>query len=213
MAREHLGPLLPGLGHAPLHRLDSVPSYIEPAFAERYGVRDRLDPTPAGGSEQWFAQRTSRDMQTVPSWIDRWPFGDDVEVRYPFLHRPLVEASLRMPVRMRIRPQGRKWVLREAMRGLLPEEVRTRSTKGTIDARILWSLQRERGRVDELLRDPILAQIGVIKPEALRSAVDAARRGLETNLAFLMSALSLETWLAVRAGRWTSAAQSAQSAA
>jgi asparagine synthase (glutamine-hydrolysing) len=213
MAREHLGPLMPGLGGARLQPLDDVPSYMDPAFAARHGVRERLAATPERGIGQWFATRTSRDLLTVPSWIDRWPFGDDVEVRYPFLHRPLVEASLRLPVRMRVRPEGRKWVLREAMRGLLPEEVRTRSTKSTIDARILWSLQRERSRVDELLRDPILAQLGAVRPEALRDAVDAARRGLKTNLAFLMSALSLETWLAVRAGRWTAAAQAAQSAA
>jgi asparagine synthase (glutamine-hydrolysing) len=213
MAREHLGPLVPGLGAPRTGSLDDVPAYVDPAFAARYGVRERIDVTPGRGVAQWFSKRTSRDLLTIPSWIDRWPFGEDVEVRYPFLHRPLVEASLRLPVRMRVRPEGRKWVLREAMRGLLPEEVRTRSTKGTIDARILWSLQRERVRIDELLRDPILAQLGAVRPEALRDAVDSARRGLKVNLAFLMSALSLETWLAVRAGRWAPAAHSAQSAA
>jgi asparagine synthase (glutamine-hydrolysing) len=172
LAREHLGPLVPGVGRKRIDPLDDVPPWVEPAFAARHGVRGLLDngiDAPAG---RLFDGRTARDLQTVPSGIERWPFGEDVEVRYPVLHRPLVEAALRLPVRMRFRPQGRKWVLREAMRGILPEEVRTRVGKGTIDG-----------------------------------------RGLPTNLAFLMSALSLETWLTVRSGRWAAAARTAQTAA
>jgi asparagine synthase (glutamine-hydrolysing) len=213
MARDHLGPLVPGLGRRRLHPLDDVPAWVEPAFADRHAVRDRLDDHIDAPAGRLFPGRTARDLRSLPSWIERWPYGEDVEVRYPFLHRPLVEASLRLPVRMRLRPQGRKWVLREAMRGLLPEDVRTRVGKGTIDARILWSMQRERHRLDELLRDPILGQLGCIDPARLRSAVDSARRGVQTNLAFLMCALSLETWLAVRSGRWTAVAHAAQSAA
>jgi hypothetical protein len=64
-----------------------------------------------------------------------------------------------------------------------------------------------------MLRDPILAQLGCVDPVALRSSVDRARRGIPTNLVHLMSALSLETWLTVRAGRWTADARAAQSAA
>jgi asparagine synthase (glutamine-hydrolysing) len=213
LARQHLGPLVPGLGGRRVDPLDDVPPWVEPAFAARHGLGGLLDDRVAAPAGRLFPGHTARALQTVPSWIERWPFGEDVEVRYPFLHRPLVEASLRLPVRMRLRPQGRKWVLRQAMRGLLPEEVRTRVGKGTIDARILWSLQREKHRIDELLRDPILGQLGCVRPAELRNAVDAARRGIPTNLAFLMSALSLETWLAVRAGRWTAVAHTAQTAA
>jgi hypothetical protein len=93
-------------------------------------------------------------------------------------------------------------VLREAMRDVLPEPIRRRAGKGGMDARILWSLDRERARVDALLRDPILAELGCIEPRWLRDAVDAARTGIVTNLGTLMFALSLETWLSARAGRW-----------
>jgi asparagine synthase (glutamine-hydrolysing) len=152
-----------------------------------------------------FARMITSRVNSMPAWIERWPYGADIEMRYPFLYRPLVEASLRLPARQRVRPNASKWILREAARDALPEQVRTRSTKGGIDARILWSLNREKPRLDALLRDPILAQLGCIDPVALRRAVDDARRGVAGNNVHLFSALSLETWLSVRSGAWESA--------
>jgi asparagine synthase (glutamine-hydrolysing) len=149
-----------------------------------------------------FAARIAAEVASLPAWYERWPFGDDVEMRYPFLYRPLVEMSLALPATQRVRPHARKWILRQAARDILPERVRTRSTKGGIDARILWSLQREQSRIDTLLRDPILAQLGCIDPEPLRRAVDQARRGVPVHNVHLFSALALESWLAVRAGTW-----------
>ncbi|MGH7447835.1 MAG: asparagine synthase-related protein, partial [Longimicrobiales bacterium] len=148
-----------------------------------------------------------------PAWIERWPYGREIEMRYPYLYRPLVEASLRLPAKQRVRPNAHKWILRQAMRDVLPENVRMRSTKGGIDARILWSLQREKPRLDALLRDPILAQLGCIDAAALRHAVDQARRGIPVNNVQLFTALALETWLSVRNDAWAAAPAMAFSAA
>jgi asparagine synthase (glutamine-hydrolysing) len=119
-----------------------------------------------------FASMVVAGLQTLPSWLVDGQFGSDIELRHPFLYRPLVEWSLQLPPQHRIRPHARKWILRESLRDVLPEIVRTRSTKGGIDARILWSLQHERARVDALLRDPILAQLGCVDAARLRRAVD-----------------------------------------
>jgi asparagine synthetase B (glutamine-hydrolysing) len=148
----------------------------------------------------------------MPAWFERWPYGADIEMRYPFLYRPLVEASLMLPAKQRVRPHASKWILREATRDVLPERVRTRSTKGGIDARILWSLNREKPRLDALLRDPILAQLGCVDASELRRAVDDARRGVAVNNVHLFTALSLETWLSVRNSSWASAQDLTQAA-
>jgi asparagine synthase (glutamine-hydrolysing) len=159
-----------------------------------------------------FAHSINFAMDTLPTWLERFP-GDETEVRYPFLDRPLVEWSLRLPVKQRIRPQQHKWILRQATRDVLPESVRTRTTKGGIDARIMWSLHREKARIDSLLKDPILAQLGCIEPELLRREVEQARRGVPVHNVHLFSALALETWLAVRHGCWASQSKHAATAA
>jgi asparagine synthase (glutamine-hydrolysing) len=175
------------------------PSWLTSSLHRAGAVADR------GHGACRFARTITSRMNSMPAWIERWPDGADIEMRYPFLYRPLVEASLQLPARQRVRPNASKWILREAARDVLPEQVRTRSTKGGIDARILWSLNREKPRLDALLRDPILAQLGCIDPVALRRAVDDARRGIAGNNVHLFSALSLETWLSVRSGAWKTA--------
>jgi asparagine synthetase B (glutamine-hydrolysing) len=160
-----------------------------------------------------FARKITASLNTMPAWFERWPYGHEVEMRYPFLYRPLVEASLRLPARQRVRPNARKWILRQATKDVLPERVRARATKGGIDARILWSLQREKPRLDAMLRDPILAQLGCIDAALLRTAVDEARRGIPMNNVHLFSALALETWLSVRNGAMSRAPELTVSAA
>lgn len=214
MARQHLvDPLFRGRRGAAAD--GDLPPWIDPRFARAMNLGDRLPRArmaadPAGTR---FARQVARDVGSLAAWIDRWPYGEDVEVRYPFLYRPLVEAALQLPPNARVRPATHKWVLREATRDVLPEEVRTRNSKGTIDARILWSLERERARLDALLGDPMLAQLGYIRTDELRAGVDRARRGVRTNNAHLMLALSLETWLSVRSGRWAVQTHAAPSAA
>ena len=173
------------------------PSRVTQDFARLYDFMVRPP------RRRMFAHYTARELRTLPSWVNRDGFEDGMEVRYPFLSRPLVEFALQLPVHLRVQPFARKHVLREAMRGVLPEPIRTRQSKGGIDARILWSLQHENHTLQALLREPILADLGVIEPEHLRTAVDEARCGVKHNLLMLLSALSLETWLAVRDGRTT----------
>jgi asparagine synthase (glutamine-hydrolysing) len=193
--RYMLDPFLPGQAGAA-----ETPPWLAAPFAARLRSTgmDRTGSSPYATGR--FAGRLAAGLEALPSWLERWPWGGDVELRYPFLYRPLVEWSLALPVRQRVRPHARKWVLRQAMRNVLPDAVRTRSTKGGIDARILWSLRRERPRLDAMLRDPVLAQLGCVDGDALRAAVDRAVRGQRVNHVQLFSALSLETWLAARAG-------------
>ena len=216
MAGEYLvTPFLPAARASDPTDADRVPAWIDPSFARQHDVPHLLFGARIAAAKPGarFQARTLADLETVPVWVHGWPFDGAVDIRYPFLHRPLVEAALAMPATLRIRPGTHKWILREAMRGTLPERVRTRATKGSIDARIIWSLQYERVAIDRMLRDPILAQLGCVQAHALREAVDRARRGLPVHLVHLMSVLSLETWLAVRTGRWVGGAREAQSAA
>src|SRR5690606_5708322 len=141
------------------------------------------------------------NLNALQGWFERWPWGEDVELRYPFLHRPLVEAALAMPVSARIKPGMQKWVLRAAMADRLPPAVRTRRTKGGIDSRILWAFEHEQACIEDLLRDSALESINAVDVDALRNDVDSARRGTSRNNVYLMSALALETWMSVRAGR------------
>jgi asparagine synthetase B (glutamine-hydrolysing) len=192
-----------------------VPPWIAADFARHQALQDRLPVMwgLAAKPGEKFHREVAAEEDSHPVWIDREPFNDGLEMRYPFLYRPLVEFALRLPPEMRVQPGARKWLLREAMREELPETIRTRVGKGGIDARILGSFDREGARLARLLRNPILADLGCIDAVALRQAVERARNGIVSNLVTLVQALSLETWLAVRAGAWAAQEGAAQTAA
>jgi asparagine synthase (glutamine-hydrolysing) len=215
LGRRHLvRPFLPAALRA-TGRAFRPPAWVRGDFAKGHCLERRVPYSDAylGRPGGRVKQQTLRNLTALQAWADRWPWGQDVELRYPFLHRPLVEAVLAMPVDKRIRPGEQKWVLRQAMKQTLPADIGTRKSKGGIDTRILWSLQHEAPLVDQLLRAPALAELGIVDAGALRRAVDTARQGIVRNNVYLMSALALETWLTVRAGRPLAARQAAQSAA
>jgi asparagine synthase (glutamine-hydrolysing) len=184
---------------------EQLPAWLDRHFVRRMELARRLPMVrqlapPRGRS--FFAHQVAAELEGLPGFLERGPFEEGIEMRYPFLHRPLVEHSLRLPPSLRIRPAAGKHVLREAMRGILPEQIRTRKGKGGIDARLLWAFNRERARLDWLLRDPEIARRGWVRADALRAATGRARQGEVESLPFLLCSLSLETWLSVRAGRW-----------
>jgi len=82
-------------------------------------------------------------------WEDRNSMAWSVESRVPFLDYKLIELVFSMPDSLKIRGPVTKFVLRESMKGILPEKVRTRMDKvGFATPTDLW--------MNELLKDQIM---------------------------------------------------------
>ena len=67
----------------------------------------------------------------------------DVEVRAPFLDRRLVELAFALPEDQRWRNDQPKYILRRAMRTLLPDMIRTRATKADFSHVFAQALQAD----------------------------------------------------------------------
>ena len=178
--------------------------WLDPRFVRELGLVDRaagLDQAPRGRGVygDWLAG----ELGTIDLSLERGVFDEGLEVRYPFLHRPLVEFALALPVSLKVRPGRQKWILREALKDVLPPKVRDRPGKGGIDARVVWSLSKERAVVDRLVADSRLAELGCLDRGRLMKGLDAARAGAVWSVSPLFITLALETWLAVRSGRWS----------
>ncbi len=175
-----------------------APPWLRPHLAG--STAESVPPPPRGPGA--FARQVAREVASAEGFLERGLFEEGLELRYPFLHRPLVEFGLRLPASLRVRPHCQKWILRQALGDLLPAEVRERTGKGGIGSRIVWSLEREGRLLRRLIADSHLAELGVIDREALASAYDQARKGLVPGVVGLFFTLSLETWLAIRSGWW-----------
>ena len=191
-------------------RTGSIPPWIPRPAARRMSLTARglHDQVYRGRLGCKYTDAVVATVAAIPSAMPSGPLDASLERRHPYLHRPLVELALRLPPSMCVRPHARKWILREAMRGIVPEHVRTRVGKGALDGLNLWQLTHDRGRLDPLLRDPILAQLGCLDVRRFRTILDEVRSGRQGYDGWrdrISSTLEVELWLRLRSGRWAAA--------
>ena len=75
---------------------------------------------------------------------DQMSMATSIESRVPFLDHKLVEFTARMPDTMKLRGGTTKYVLRESMKGVLPEKILSRSKMGFPGADwqlVSWAIQ------------------------------------------------------------------------
>jgi asparagine synthase (glutamine-hydrolysing) len=195
--------LRPLFGHgAPKPEL--WPGWVRPDFARRFPVHERhpgaWDIPPRLGRS--FVTNLANNTSLIEHSMFRGVIGDTFDVRCPFLYRPLVEFCLQLPPAILARPRDQKWILRQAMTGVIPGEVRQRRTKGFIDRRTQRSFIDKRDRLNDLLSRSVLAELECIDAHAARDALANIKNSRMADNARLRHALTLEAWLTVRSGRW-----------
>jgi asparagine synthase (glutamine-hydrolysing) len=185
-------------------RSTKPPAWLPEAFVERFNVGRRLTGLRrlSGPSGKKFAGAVQHELSIAKRLAMRTTIDGNVEFRYPFLYRPLVEFALTLPPEMLAKPGITKWILRQSMRGILPDSVRQRTGKGAIGARVVWALNQERSIIRQLLRESILVQLGCVDYERLRRVLRLARRGEAPGIVSIIAVITLEFWLNVRSGLW-----------
>lgn len=185
-------------------RKTPAPNWLRPQFTREFGFEDHaierrlVSPSPGRVCQSLLGHLFLIQGCGLPGWRILGP----VDVRHPLLHRPLVEFCLRLPHRLRTHPVLFKPLLRIAMKGIVPDKVLVRRTKGSgMMPRISWALGAERERIKSLLSNSVLADLGCLEPNRLLSAVDMAASGKPVQARYPYLALSLESWLAVRSGK------------
>jgi len=135
---------------------------------------------------------------------DRCELAHSVEGRTPFLDHHLFEAARRIPDDMKVRDGTSKYVLREAFKDDVTEEI-YRRRKWPFAAPPLWLKKGKHARLDALLDEHLSSEAirrsGMFSPTAIRLVRAAARltffdgrlkRGLNALLIFVLSAQILE---------------------
>ena len=138
---------------------------------------------------------TAQNLPALLHYEDRSSMAFSIEARVPFLDEELVEFVFALPGEYLLRDGETKWVLRQALRGLLPEAVRTRQDKlGFATPGGDWLRGPLRPLVDEILASSTLAQRGFVAPEKLRARWERHKAGLIDDHLVLWRCLHLELW-------------------
>ena len=133
------------------------------------------------------------------TYNDKMSMASSVEVRVPFLDRELAEF-----VAWNVRPEWKlkgkwrpvtKYIFREAMRSMLPEEVLQQPKAGFAAPVDYWLAHDLRPMVDDLLSENQVQKRKLFRPEVVRRYVDEHRRGAEDWSMQIWQFLTLEIWM------------------
>jgi asparagine synthase (glutamine-hydrolysing) len=124
---------------------------------------------------------------------DQMSMAASIESRVPFLDHPLVEWTARLPERLKLRGGTTKYILREAMRDVLPPEILTRGKMGFPVPIGAWFRGQFRGIIDELVLSPRALERGLFDAATIRSLVSRHAAG-EDHAERLWALVNLEIW-------------------
>jgi asparagine synthase (glutamine-hydrolysing) len=133
---------------------------------------------------------------------DRNSMAHGVEVRVPFLDHHLASYALALPIDWRIRGKWNKYALRQALRGKIPEIVRTRQDK------MGFPVPQGRWLANELfepLRDVLgsrpARERGLYRTDNLLRELDRNRGSVVQEHGVMFRAANVELWLSMLAAR------------
>jgi asparagine synthase (glutamine-hydrolysing) len=203
-ARYALNNILPEWLRQPLRRLIKQ-SFANPVWLDmdRLGAEPR-DPYLASGSARSHSVRvmsltqlTAASLPMLLHWEDRDSMAHSIEARVPFLDYRLVEFVLGLPDEYKIADGMTKRVLREGMRGVLPERVRTRIDKmGFVTPEETWLREDSPDRFRTALAESVELSGGIISPRVLE-LLERVISGREPFSFLIWRCISFGRWLKV----------------
>lgn len=143
--RLQVGKILRSMGLLQVYVFDNTSHVLKPAIDKPDFIRTPID-------ESLFNQFFFNPLPAILQQYDRCSMAHGIECRMPFMDYRIVEFIFSLPAQSKIGKGYTKLVLREAMRGILPDFIRLNRTKIGFNAPIVdWF----RGG----LKDWILAQM------------------------------------------------------
>lgn len=125
---------------------------------------------------------------------DQMSMAASIESRVPFLDHKLVEFSVVLPERMKLRGATTKYILRESMKGLLPEAILSRPKMGFPVPIGSWFREGFRHVIDEYVLSERAANRGIFEPAFVRSLVKRHQEGGEDHSERLWALVNFEIW-------------------
>ena len=166
-----------------------------------------------GGIDPYAGVRAALEQTDADSLLDRLLYADiktylhellmkqdqmsmatSVESRVPFLDHKLVEFTCSLPERLKLRGGTTKYILRESMKGVLPEAILSRSKMGFPVPIAAWFRGAYRSIIDEYVLSERAMSRGLFNGEFVRDLVHRHQSGAENHEERLWALVNFEIW-------------------
>ena len=146
----------------------------------------------------WISALQYRDLNTylpldILTKVDRMTMAHSIEARPPLLDHHLVEFAATVPAHLRLRAGTTKYLLKRAMRGLLPHDIIDRPKQGFAVPLARWFRGRLAGFAREVLLSDTTRQRRYLNTEYLERLLSQHEHGRNLDLQ-LWTTMSFELW-------------------
>ena len=125
---------------------------------------------------------------------DQMSMAASIESRVPFLDHHLVEFAAALPARMKLRGFTTKWILRQAVKDVLPQEILTRRKMGFPVPFATWMKGPSQQIARDVLLDSRSRERGIIDAGAVERLLQTHASGEADGGDAIWSLLNLELW-------------------
>lgn len=158
---------------------------------ERAGCTDELD-------QVLYADMKLYLDTDILAKVDRASMANSLEARVPFLNTVMLELAAEMPLELKLRGFTRKYLLRRAVKGVLPDDIVNRPKKGFNIPVAKWFRGALRGLLLEVLaRDHGVFEMATVE-RLVREHLDGVRDNRKQLWTLLVFQLWCDRWLAAR---------------
>lgn len=129
------------------------------------------------------------------AYTDKLSMACSLEARVPLLDNELVDFMMRVPPELKIKGTTQKYLLRKAVRGMVPDGVIKRRKAGFGLPVRSWIRNELREMVGDLLSERRIRERGLFDSKEVASILDANERGERDYTLPIWALLTLELWL------------------
>jgi asparagine synthase (glutamine-hydrolysing) len=183
-----------------LFRHDQIQKLFRPEFSSLLSPHEpwRSRAKYLDSGNHWLSSLQGLDINTylpldILTKVDRMSMAHSIETRVPLLDHKLVEFALTIPPEMNLRGGTTKYILKQAMKGILPERIINRPKQGFAVPLGYWF----RGKLGSYVRDLLLGERGrrrgFFHLPYIESLVERHERGENLDLQ-LWTLISFELW-------------------
>jgi asparagine synthase (glutamine-hydrolysing) len=126
--------------------------------------------------------------------VDKMTMATSVEARVPYLDHKLVEFAMSIPSHLKYHDGETKYILKRALKGIIPDRVLHREKKGFGVPINEWMLDRLGGFVENALFNSALRRRELFDYSFVRRLLNEHRSGRTNYSFFLWSLLNLSLW-------------------
>ena len=150
-------------------------------------------------SSHYINRMLHLDMGTfLPSlnlmYTDKTSMAFGVEVRVPYIDNEVVDFMAKVPPELKMRGTTRKYLMKQALAGLLPDEILHRKKAGFGAPIRTWIVSDLKEMIGDLLSESSLKRRGFFNPAYVRTLLQENASGRHDYNYLIYTLLSFEVW-------------------